>query len=66
MNREIFKSTILDFYPSYTKKEILKQAVKDGLIINNKKHVTVQNPHYAKIISGFPFNASRMAVNAFM
>lgn len=38
MNREIFKSTILDFYPSYTKKEILKQAVKDGLIINNKKH----------------------------
>jgi len=37
LDREIFKNTILDIYPSYTKKEILKQAVNDGLIINNKK-----------------------------
>lgn len=27
----------MDVYPSYTKKVILKQAVNDGLIINNKK-----------------------------
>lgn len=38
MDKDIFKSTILDIYPSYTKKIILKQAVNDGLIINNKKH----------------------------
>lgn len=35
---EIFKSTILDIYPSYTKKAILKQAVNDGLVINHKKN----------------------------
>ena len=38
MDKGIFKNTILDIYPSYTKKSILKQAVNDGLIINNKKH----------------------------
>ena len=37
MNKDIFKSTVLDSYPSYTKKIILKQAVNEGLIINNKK-----------------------------
>lgn len=37
MDKSIFKSTILDIYPSYTKKVILKQAVNDGLIINNRK-----------------------------
>lgn len=38
MDKGIFKSTILDFFPSYAKKVILKQAVNEGLIINNKKH----------------------------
>lgn len=38
MDKGIFKNTILDIYPSYTKKTILKQAVDEGLIINNKKH----------------------------
>jgi hypothetical protein len=28
----------MDIYPSYTKKVILKQAVNDGLVINNQKH----------------------------
>ncbi len=37
MDKRIFKNTILDIYPSYTKKVILKQAVNEGLIINNKK-----------------------------
>ena len=37
MDKEIFKNSILDIYPSYTKKVLLKQAVNDGLIINNKK-----------------------------
>lgn len=37
LDKGIFKSTILDIYPSYTKKVILKQAVNEGLIINNKK-----------------------------
>lgn len=38
MDKGIFKRTILDIYPSYTKKIILKQAVNDGLIINNRKN----------------------------
>lgn len=37
MDKDIFKNSILDIYPSYTKKVLLKQAVNDGLIINNKK-----------------------------
>ena len=37
MDKGIFKNTILDIYPSYTKKIILKQAVNAGMIINNKK-----------------------------
>ena len=38
MDKGIFKNTILDIYPSYAKKVILKQAVNEGLVINNKKH----------------------------
>ena len=38
LEMDIFKSTILDIYPSYIKKEILKQVVEAGLVINNKKH----------------------------
>lgn len=37
MDKDIFKNTILDIYPSYIKKAILKQVVNDGLVINNKK-----------------------------
>lgn len=36
MIKNIFKNTVLD-YPSYSKKIILKQAVNEGLIINNKR-----------------------------
>ncbi len=36
MVKDIFKNTVLD-YPSYSKKIILKQAVNEGLIINNKR-----------------------------
>lgn len=38
MDINIFKSTIMDIYPSYTKKAILKQAVNDGIVINHKKN----------------------------
>lgn len=38
MEMDIFKSTIMDIYPSYVKKEILKQVVDEGLVINNRKH----------------------------
>lgn len=37
MEKEVFANTILEFYPSYVKKEILKKVVNDGLVINNKK-----------------------------
>jgi len=38
MEKEIFANTVLEFYPSYVKKEILKKVVNDGLVINNKKN----------------------------
>lgn len=31
------QTTVSDFYPAYLKKELLKQAVNDGLVINNSK-----------------------------
>lgn len=37
MENNILKNTVLDIYPSYTKKSILKQVVDEGLAINNKK-----------------------------
>ena len=37
MKKEVFANTILEFYPSYVKKEILKKVVNDGLVINNRK-----------------------------
>ncbi len=38
MEKDVFKNTILEIYPSYVKKAIFKQAVKDGFVIDNKKH----------------------------
>lgn len=38
LEKDIFKNTILEIYPSYMKKEILKQVVEEGLVINNKRH----------------------------
>lgn len=37
MRGNIFKNTILDIYPSYVKKSILKQVTDDGLVINHQK-----------------------------
>ena len=31
------QKTISDFYPAYLKKELLKQVVNDGLVVNNRK-----------------------------
>lgn len=37
MDKEICRNTVLDIYPSYTKKVILKQAIAEGLVIDNRK-----------------------------
>lgn len=37
MEKNTFKNSIMSTYPSYMKKNILKQVVDDGLAINNKK-----------------------------
>lgn len=31
------QKTIAEFFPAYLKKELLKQAVNDGLVIDNRK-----------------------------
>ena len=33
-----FQKTVEDIYPAYLKKELLKQAVNDGLVVDNKKN----------------------------
>lgn len=38
MVKDIFKNTLLNMYPSYVKKAILKQSIEDGLVINHKKN----------------------------
>ena len=42
MDKSILKNTILDIYPLYTRKEILKQAVDVGYIIDYKKKINGQ------------------------
>lgn len=37
MDIEVARNTALTMYPSYIKKELLKKAVDDGLVINDKK-----------------------------
>ena len=36
MDKGIYKNTLIEFYPSYIKKAIIKLAVKEGLAINNR------------------------------
>lgn len=44
------KNTISDFYPAYLKKELLKQVIKDGLAINNRKKSTQLSLKFADLI----------------
>lgn len=37
LEKSLFKNSIISTYPSYMKKDILKQIVADGLAINNEK-----------------------------
>lgn len=47
MDKSILKNTILDIYPLYTRKEILKQAVDVGYIIDYKKKL-MDNIHCSR------------------
>ena len=37
MNQQAFNNMVLQFYPVYLRRAILKAAVEEGLVINNKK-----------------------------
>lgn len=44
------QKTISDFYPAYLKKELLKQVVNDGLVVNNKKKSNQLSFSFASIV----------------
>ena len=44
------QKTIADLYPAYLKKELLKQVVTDGLVINNKKKEAQLSLNFAGIV----------------
>lgn len=44
------QKTIADFYPAYLKKELLKQAVTDGLVVNNRKKSNQLLLNFADIV----------------
>ncbi len=44
------KKTITDFFPAYLKDELLKQAVNDGLVINNRKKTCQLSLNFADIV----------------
>ena len=44
------QKTITDFYPAYLKKELLKQVVNGGLVINNKKKGHQLSLNFADIV----------------
>lgn len=37
VDKALFRETVLNFYPSYVKKDILKRVINDGLVIDDKK-----------------------------
>ena len=37
LDKQLFRNSIITMYPSYVKKAILKQAVTDGLVIDDKR-----------------------------
>lgn len=48
--RANLQKTIADFYPAYLKKELLKQAVNDGLVVNNRKKSSQLSLNFADIV----------------
>ena len=45
------QKTIAEFFPAYLKKELLKQAVNVGLVINNRKKTSQLSLSFADIMS---------------
>ena len=57
------QKTIADFYPAYLKKELLKQVVNDGLVINNKKKNNQLSLKFADIVDVSEFDTLDEKVN---
>ena len=57
------QKTISDFYPVYLKKELLKQVVNDGLVINNKKRSCQLSFKFADIVDVSEYDTLDEKVN---
>ncbi len=57
------QKTIADFYPAYLKKELLKQVVNDGLVINNKKKNNQLSLKFADIVDVSEFETLDEKIN---
>lgn len=54
---------IEDFYPAYLKKELLKQVVNNGLVINNKKRSCQLSLKFADIVDVSEYDTLEEKVN---
>lgn len=57
------QKTVSDFFPAYLKKEILKQAVNDGLVINNRKKTSQLYLNFADIIDVSEYDSLDEKIN---
>ena len=57
------KKTISEFYPAYLKKELLKQAVNEGLVINSRKKTSTLSLGFADIIDVSEFDSLDEKIN---
>ena len=60
------QKTIADFYPAYLKKELLKQVVNDGLVINNKKRSNQLSFKFADIVDVSEYDTLDEKVNSIL
>ncbi|MDC7288923.1 hypothetical protein NXH76_14025 [Blautia schinkii] len=63
MYKTNLQKTISEFFPAYLKKKLLKQAVNDGLVINNRKKTSQLSLNFADIIDVSEYDSLDEKVN---
>lgn len=61
-----FQKTVEDIYPAYLKKELLKQAVNDGLVVDNKKNSYQISFKFADIVDVSQYDTLDEKINSIL
>ena len=61
-----FQKTVEDIYPAYLKKELLKQAVNDGLVVDNKKNSYQISFKFADIVDVSEYDTLDEKINSIL